>query len=103
MEAALCVSCRSSIGDNELLHSAEGLLAGHFLRACCIYSDIAGDHSGSAPSFLAGYFSIVLIELCLFMVAKAVPNLIYANFIWPLTSYNAINAAPYGYTLFEIQ
>jgi hypothetical protein len=51
---------------------------------------------------LSGYSLIVLVVLLFYAIVKAIPDLVQANFIWPLHSYSTINAAPYGYTLFEL-
>lgn len=55
------------------------------------------------PSLIlcSGYFSVLLIELSSYAAAKAIPDLIHANFIWPLTNYNSLNSSPYGYPFFQ--
>ncbi len=55
------------------------------------------------PSLIvcSGYFSVLLIELSSYAAAKAIPDLIYANFIWPLKNYNSLNSSPYGFAFFQ--
>ncbi len=49
----------------------------------------------------AGYCCPVAIELLLYARAKALPDLIYANLILPLSTYNDFNAVPYGFPLWQ--
>ncbi len=48
-----------------------------------------------------GFACAVLIPISLYAAAKALPFLLYANFIWPSTTYQSVNSAPYGFTLWE--
>jgi len=56
----------------------------------------------SIASLLGGYCSVFLIELALYAAAGALPDLLYANFIWPLSVYQEVNASPYGYPLWQV-
>ena len=49
----------------------------------------------------AGYSCILAAEIVLYAGLKSLPDLIYANFMWPLSTYESVNAASYGYTLRE--
>ncbi len=49
----------------------------------------------------AGYASVVLAEGLLYVSAHALPSLIYANLTWPLSTYESVNRAPYGFSLRE--
>lgn len=50
----------------------------------------------------AGYCCPVAIELLLYARAKALPDLIYANLILPLSTYHDFNAVPYGFPLWQV-
>ena len=54
-----------------------------------------------AAILAAAYASVVLAEGFLYAAAKALPSLIYANLIWPLSTYESVNRAPYGFSLRE--
>jgi len=56
-------------------------------------------HSGLA---LGGYVVVGVIVLVFFFLAGGLPDLIYANLIWPLTNYHNVNVVPYGYGLGEL-
>lgn len=56
----------------------------------------------SAAAVLAGYLSVVLIQIALYAAAGALPYFIYGNFIWPLSHYSSVNTADYGFILWEI-
>jgi Dolichyl-phosphate-mannose-protein mannosyltransferase len=49
----------------------------------------------------AGYGCILAVEVAMYAGLKALPDLIYANFVWPFSVYKSVNAATYGYTLRE--
>jgi hypothetical protein len=49
----------------------------------------------------AGYSCVVGAGIALYAGLKALPDLIYVNFVWPLSMYESVNAASYGYTLRE--
>lgn len=46
---------------------------------------------------LGGYFAVGGLVLLFFYLAGGLPDLIYANLIWPLTQYHNVNYLPYGY------
>ncbi len=46
---------------------------------------------------LAGIATVVIVVTVFFAVRGGLPDLIYANFTWPLKHYGAINAVPYGF------
>ena len=50
-------------------------------------------------SLAGGYLAVAIIIGSLYWRAGALPDLIYANFIWPLTQYSAVNKVPYAYGL----
>ena len=54
-----------------------------------------------AASVAAGYVCVISIPIALYAAANALPHLVYANFLWPSATYHSINAAPYGFTLWE--
>jgi Dolichyl-phosphate-mannose-protein mannosyltransferase len=49
----------------------------------------------------AGYSCVVAAGVALYAGLKALPDLVYVNFVWPLSMYESVNAASYGYTLRE--
>jgi hypothetical protein len=51
---------------------------------------------------LGGYFLAIASGLALFWRAGGLPDLIYANLLWPLTNYSGINAVPYGLEFREL-
>jgi hypothetical protein len=50
----------------------------------------------SALGLAAGYVVVIASVVLLFCTAGALPDLIYANVVWPLTRYGYANAVPYG-------
>ena len=50
----------------------------------------------SAARLLTGYILVGLSVVMLFWAAGALPDLIYANVVWPLTDYSKVNTVPYG-------
>lgn len=50
---------------------------------------------------LTGYCAVVTGEFVLYAAAGALPDLIYANFVWPLATYQTINSASYGYVSWQ--
>jgi hypothetical protein len=50
----------------------------------------------SALWLVAGYVAVIASVVLLFWTAGALPDLIYANVVWPLTRYGYANAVPYG-------
>ena len=57
---------------------------------------------GSAiAGLIAGYFTVGLSVLWLFWSARALPDFLYANAIWPLSNYTSLNAVPYGLEIGE--
>ncbi len=49
----------------------------------------------------AGFAAVVAAELLLYAWAHALRYLVYANLIWPLSTYEKVNSAPYGFILRE--
>jgi Dolichyl-phosphate-mannose-protein mannosyltransferase len=47
----------------------------------------------------AGYAAAGIAVLSLYWFAGALPDLIYANVIWPLTQYSAVNTVPYAHEI----
>jgi hypothetical protein len=50
----------------------------------------------SMLTLLGGYLLAIASGLALFWRAGGLPDLIYANVLWPLTNYSGINVVPYG-------
>jgi len=57
--------------------------------------DVASD----AGLLLAGFAAVVALVLIFFYASGGLPELLYANLVWPLNSYRDINRLPYGYFL----
>ena len=55
-----------------------------------------------AAILCSGYACVVAVELSLYAAAGALHDLIYVNLLWPLSTYQSVNAAPYGFPLWEI-
>ncbi len=55
----------------------------------------------SAAIISTGFAFVVAAEISLYAVAKTLSSVIYANLVWPLSTYEKVNAAPYGFTLRE--
>jgi hypothetical protein len=51
---------------------------------------------------LSGYAAIGGLVILFFWYAGALPDLIYANLIWPLTRYSNLNQLPYGFGLITL-
>jgi 4-amino-4-deoxy-L-arabinose transferase-like glycosyltransferase len=51
---------------------------------------------------LAGFAAVGCLVLGFFYFSGALSDLIYANLIWPLTSYSKVNVCPYGFGLMEL-
>jgi hypothetical protein len=49
----------------------------------------------------AGFAAVIGAEVLLYALAGALRFLIYANLIWPLSTYERVNSAPYGFILRE--
>jgi hypothetical protein len=56
----------------------------------------------SLLTMLGGYFLVIASVLVLFWRAGGLPDMIYANLLWPLTNYSGINAVPYGLEFREL-
>ena len=56
----------------------------------------------SLLTLLGGYFAAIASGLALFWRAGGLPDLIYANLLWPLTNYSSINVVPYGLEFREL-
>jgi hypothetical protein len=51
---------------------------------------------------LSGYVAVGALVILFFWSAGALPDLIYANLIWPLTRYSNVNLVPYGHGLMTL-
>jgi hypothetical protein len=60
--------------------------------------------SGLRPllTLLCGYALVVALVVALFWLAGGLPDLIYANLLWPLTNYSGVNVVPYGWGFREL-
>jgi hypothetical protein len=56
----------------------------------------------SLLTLLGGYLLVMASGLALFWRAGGLPDLIYANLLWPLTNYSGVNAVPYGLEFREL-
>jgi hypothetical protein len=56
----------------------------------------------SLLTLLGGYFLVIASVLALFWRAGGLPELIYANVLWPLKNYSGVNAVPYGLEFREL-
>ena len=64
-----------------------------------------GYRAGEAKSTIASHLGVILggyivvggLVLLFFYLTGGLPDLIYANLIWPLTRYQNVNRVPYGY------
>lgn len=56
---------------------------------------------GWAGTLAAGYACAVSAELVFYAALGALPSLLYANLIWPLSTYETVNRTPYGFGLRE--
>jgi hypothetical protein len=50
----------------------------------------------------AGYLAVAITVIALYWRAGALPDLIYANVIWPLTQYSAVNKVPYAHEILAL-
>ena len=48
---------------------------------------------------LAGFAAVSVMVLLFFYASGGLPDLLYANLVWPLTSYREMNQVPYGFYL----
>jgi hypothetical protein len=48
-------------------------------------------------SLTAGFMMVGIVVVLFYWSAGALPDLVYANVVWPLTNYSYVNAVPYGY------
>ena len=53
----------------------------------------------SIVGLMAGYLAVALSVVLLFWSAGALPGIVYANLIWPLSNYGGVNAVPYGFLI----
>lgn len=51
--------------------------------------------------FISAFLVSGLLPLAWFTALHALPNVWYANFVWPLNSYSGVNAAPYGFPIWQ--
>ena len=58
-----------------------------------------GKARGSILILTATYGALVLLPFGVFAALHALPDLLFANYIWPLKKYDELNAAPYGFPL----
>ncbi len=50
---------------------------------------------------LSSYATAMGLQFALFGMLRALPNLLYANYVLPLTAYSEINGAPYGFPIWQ--
>ncbi len=50
---------------------------------------------------VGGYVAVGGLVILLFFLAGGLPDLIYANLLWPLSNYHNVNVVPYGYGLMK--
>ena len=51
---------------------------------------------------LAGTYGVlVLLPFGVFAALHALPDYLYANYVWPLTNYSDLNACPYGFPIWR--
>jgi len=55
----------------------------------------------TASIFAAAYAATMALAFAAFAALHALPDVWYANFVWPLSSYSQTNAAPYGFPLWQ--
>ncbi len=77
------------------------LLAASFLLILFLLGRKQPGFAPAAARLLAGYIGVLAAVMLAFYAAGALPQLVYANFTWPLTNYSSVNAVPYGYGLRE--
>jgi hypothetical protein len=44
---------------------------------------------------------VALLPFAFFAAAQALPDVVFANFIWPLSTYSDLNAAPYAFPIWD--
>jgi 4-amino-4-deoxy-L-arabinose transferase-like glycosyltransferase len=47
----------------------------------------------------SGYVAVAITVVSLYWWAGALPDLLYANIVWPVTQYSAVNEVPYAYEI----
>jgi hypothetical protein len=57
---------------------------------------------GSLLRLGAAYCAVGVVTVVLFWLAGALPDLIYANVVWPVTSYRGVNSVPYAFGLWNM-
>lgn len=54
-----------------------------------------------AALFCGVYLALALLPFSFFAAVHALPDVLYANYVWPLTMYSDLNAAPYGFPVWQ--
>lgn len=54
-----------------------------------------------SATFAVVFAAVALLPFLYFAAVHALPDVWFANFVWPMTSYSEINAAPYGFPLWQ--
>jgi hypothetical protein len=75
------------------------LLLVSYLVFLAVFSRTKMDFARFAARLLAGYAAVLLALLLFFYSVGALPDLLYANVIWPLTRYENVNNVPYAHGL----
>lgn len=70
-----------------LLISLGCLMRKRLVRPCLIFS--------------ASYAVTVLLPFVYFACVRSLPDVWFANYVWPATTYSAVNAAPYGFPIWQ--
>ena len=72
------------------------------LSSCCGFFIAGNSAFAQSLTLLGGYFLTIASGTALFWRAGGLPDLIYANLLWPLTNYSGVNAVPYGLEFREL-
>lgn len=75
---------------------------GLLLAAALIASILALKAIRPALVFAGTYVLVAPLPLAVFAALHALPDVVFANYIWPMTTYSAVNSAPYGFPLWRM-
>ncbi len=54
-----------------------------------------------AVTFASVFAAVALLPFVFFAALHALPDVLFANYIWPMTSYSHLNAATYGFPIWQ--
>jgi hypothetical protein len=75
---------------------------GLYLAAAFVLSMLIVRQAKPAVILATAYSAVVALPFLVYGFLHCLPDVLYANYIWPASKYSELNAAPYGYPVWDI-